>query len=193
LFGRRNVILGDASDILLQEATSAITECNYASTSQRIHGFMMDVCRNLERNAEDSFKGENETIAHLIQSSETNMRLLQRALRIGGDSSSAEIVTMLKTLGESARDDVIKQIENWETDVLKALSSYLSELFPEAEEDEANIDRFISLANDTHESLSLLSSKAVKLARRKSISRRKVSVSSYFDSCLVLCKTHGFF
>jgi len=63
----------------------------------------------------------------------------------------------------------------WESQVSEALNENIATMQTNAYDEINAIDRNIMLIDNTHKALSILSDKAIKKARRRSMGRRKVS------------------
>jgi len=167
------------SAFLIKEAGNAIAEYNHPPVVKRINEFISNACEEMEQNIdEDDLKLESH-LASIVQTSRTPMLNLQETLRKSdGNQLKSEVKATLQALGNAAEGYCARELEQWEMQVVTALSGSVADLLFNMADEENNIERYIKLADDTLKSLSIISQHSVKKARRRSIYKRKCSVSA---------------
>jgi len=176
LVGPKLSVLGNSQDLFLNQLNNI---SQHPIVFDDLQGFLYEACTTMENYAEGEVIDGEDIFRGLLQDHASSMIFLQRFLRSHGPMRET-VLKLLTSLSDLTRSVVSSDIRNWEAEVSKALVLLIAQTLDEMDVELHEINRRIKLADEVNASLFLLSGQAIKRARRKSMSRRQVSVEELF-------------
>ena len=188
LFLKEKLLTAKSPDTLVKGIDNIDEVCKISSFVDNVVDFLLNVCEHLESSSEN-MPSEDATLpltdfARLVEVEihDKHVFHLQRMLRgtdVSDDIDHAckSVQKQLELLATDVRNFVWKEYEQWESQVLQALINSIINLVEGIGDDEKAIDRHLVLVDDVHKSIALMTGRAAKRARRKSLNRRKVGPS----------------
>jgi len=159
-----------------------VNELPFPCASESILNFISDLCSEVERNAEEF---DVDYDRYLSSQSETNtvaMSKVQKSLRGDyGEELMIKVKDMLNALQGDVQDEILRDFNDWECQVIGALSNSILGVSENVEKEEQEIDRYDSSINKTRKSVTKFSRRVAKKAQRKSIGRRMNTASEIED------------
>ena len=143
-------------------------------TFERWNQFVEAVCSEVEKRTETS-DAANTGLQSFIDSQPSQFLKLQKRLRSIEDEKINED---LQRLAESGKTIIKFEWDAWLASVMESFQNPLNEISKDVGGDVIAIDRASKYCADIEAKLKLMSSRRVQHARRKSLSRRKVSEES---------------
>ena len=120
-------------------------------------------------------RDETLTFGEFCANYSDEMRLLQKILRSeANEPARLEAEELLQSSNDLINETTMVDFNDWEMQVALALVSRIKSNDSEHNNERTEIQRRIVLAENMHNSLTLISKKAIKKARRKSLDGRKV-------------------
>jgi hypothetical protein len=175
LVGPKLSVLGDSQDLFLNQLNNI---SQHPIVFDDLQGFLYEACTIMENYSEGEVIDGEDIFRGLLQDHASSMIFLQRSLRSHGPMRET-VLKLLTSLSDLTRSVVSSDIRNWEAEVSKALVLLIAQTLDEMDVELHEINRRIKLADEVNASLFLLSGQAIKRARRKSMSRRQVSVEEF--------------
>ena len=175
----------DANDILLGSCNLSCQSGN-SSINQAVQEFITVVCGEVEDQAQQlngslNDSCETDLLAVLGDEKLRGVRNLIAASNIRTESGLTATATdrqhlrSIRELAAASWDNVTAEWETWEVQVSETLRQTICDTLNGIDDEVRAIERHICLAEDVQESISLKAGRAVRKARRRSITRCKVS------------------
>jgi hypothetical protein len=176
---------GNNSDTLAS-ANTASNNFRNPLIAEAISEFAFAVCGEIEKKVELSLDG-NTCFAAVADECPDQLLQLQKALRSLDEEKVTESKEELKRLAQSVQSFVEFEWETWEVQVVESLAKAVDGITIDFEESDERLERCVTLADDSLEAVSLMEGIAVRKARRRSMSRRRVRTKMIiFFSSIIL-------
>mmetsp|Transcript_38510 Transcript_38510/g.46472 ORF Transcript_38510/g.46472 Transcript_38510/m.46472 type:complete len:1869 (+) Transcript_38510:129-5735(+) len=175
------------SNSLLVSLCKASISSNSLQISKSTNNFLCEVCCEVDKNG-ISAASKLDTILGVGGGNSEALRLISLEARSvkGPDNKCRALIGLATMLRQRVRDRVAADWDSWEMDVAEALNNNIAELLPCTREDESIIDRQIKLIDNTRSEITIMAGKAARKARRRSLKRRKDSISSLRNKIMSL-------